>query len=109
MEDISVQDIRRYVYDWNIRFPLDRWWREKHGIPFGSKEHRDANFIDILYEYTEDKMVAEYLRDKDKETEETEVYKAGAGDWLTRAKVAPEQIDKWFNSIKIGNIRETDG
>lgn len=55
----EIGDVRKYCEDWNINFPLDRWWRLKHKIPFGSKAHMEANFIDMLVEFEEDKLFVE--------------------------------------------------
>lgn len=42
------------IINWNIRFPIDRWWRNKHSVAFNSPEHRESNFIDQMYEYQEE-------------------------------------------------------
>lgn len=60
----DVGDVRAYCEDWNINFPLDRWWRIKHKIPFGSKAHLEANFIDMLIEFEEDKIFLEIEKSK---------------------------------------------
>ena len=67
----DMDDIRRFISMWNIRFPVDRWWRAKHKIAFNSPAHRESNFLDQLIEYEEDKM---YNR-VDKEDE----YEPGTG------------------------------
>lgn len=40
------------MFNWN-NFPIDYWWRKKYNVPFGSKAHREMNFIDMLIEYQE--------------------------------------------------------
>jgi hypothetical protein len=45
-----------FIYKWNVDNPIDRWWREKHGIAFNSPEHRISCFIDQFMEYQEDKI-----------------------------------------------------
>lgn len=45
--------MRDLVIKWNNMFPLDNWFRRKYNIPFNSKEHRESNQIDILFEYIE--------------------------------------------------------
>jgi len=49
-------EIRNFLNNWH-RFPIDFWWRKKYNIPFGSKKHRKANFIDMLIEYREQQMI----------------------------------------------------
>jgi len=46
------QTIDDFIFDWN-RFSIDLWWRKRYNIPFGSPQHRRANFIDMLIEYRE--------------------------------------------------------
>ena len=52
-------NVKDFVIDWNNKFPIDFWWRKKYNIPFGSKAHREANFIDMLIEFEEQKMMVE--------------------------------------------------
>lgn len=99
MQGVSIQDIKKSVHDWNVRFPIDRWWREKHGIPFGSKDHLDANFIDMIFEFTEDELVAEYGNEPQVKGSE---YTAGRGDFLKESIMSDSDIDEMFDSIKLG-------
>ncbi len=91
-----MDSIRRQVYEWNAKFPVDLWWREKHGIPFGSKRHRNANFIDMLFEYVEYVMISEQLKGDDKPK-----YNAGHNDWIETTIVDDKQVSDWFDNIKI--------
>lgn len=52
--------LRDEIIIWNADFPIDRWWRKKYNIPFGSKTHMEANFLDQVFEYEEDKMFEEF-------------------------------------------------
>ena len=83
------------VVSWNKRFPLDRWWRIKHNVPFMSPIHRESSFIDQLFEFEEDKM---YIQMNSKEDEE---YIPGIGDFIKSpatledfTKEAQREIDK---------------
>lgn len=62
------------VISWNRRFPLDRWWRQKHQVPFMSSAHRESSFIHQLMEYEEDRMFF------DNEKPQKEEYIPGIGD-----------------------------
>lgn len=53
------------VINWNRKFPLDRWWRQKHSVPFMSPAHRESSFIHQLMEYEEDRMFLETSIQKD--------------------------------------------
>lgn len=49
--------IENIIAEWNINFPLDRWWRRKHSISFNSTDHRKVSFLDMLFEYMEERMI----------------------------------------------------
>lgn len=51
------RDLEDFIYKWNIVYPIDRWWREKHSVSFNSPEHRDISFLDMYLEYLEDKII----------------------------------------------------
>lgn len=69
------------VVSWNKRFPLDRWWRIKHNIPFMSPAHRESSFISQLFEFEEEKLYSN-IYDKD----ENEEYIPGIGEFLKSPK-----------------------
>lgn len=50
--------LRNFIFSWH-RFPIDYWWREKYKVPFGSTQHREMNFIDMLIEYEETVIIIE--------------------------------------------------
>lgn len=74
-----VGDPKKHMEIWNINLPVDRWWRVKHGIAFGSKAHLEANFIDMLMEFEEDKLF--------RELSQSDEYNRDAGDWLKHREV----------------------
>lgn len=45
--------LRHIVIDWNNRFPVDYWWRQHHGVAFGSAEHKQMTFLNMAFEYIE--------------------------------------------------------
>lgn len=71
---MDPSDVKNYVIDWNIRFPIDRWWRKKYNVAFNSSIHRESSFLDQLFEFEEDKIFQE-INQKDQ-------YEPGIGDWL---------------------------
>lgn len=42
---------------WNLKFPLDLWWRKKHSVAFLSKKHLEISQIQIYLEYLEDSLL----------------------------------------------------
>lgn len=80
------------VINWNRKFPLDRWWRQKHNVPFMSPAHRESSFIHQLMEYEEDKMFLETLvEDRGKEQ-----YVPGARDIFK----APSTMEGFMNEAE---------
>jgi hypothetical protein len=65
------------VINWDNRFPLDRWWRMKHNIPFMSPAHRESSFLFQLFEFEEDKLFLKTV-----EKEEKDDYIPGIGEFL---------------------------
>ena len=51
-------NLQKFILEWNARWPFDYYIRKKHGIIFGSPEHRALNFIDMAIEYAEDNVLA---------------------------------------------------
>lgn len=90
----TIEDIRSFVRRWNINYPIDRWWRRKHGVIFNSQEHRVVSFLDQLIEYIEDheydKAYDNYKKDED--------YKSG--NWLKEreSEISNEAlVEDWEN------------
>lgn len=50
-----------FILNWH-KFFIDYWWRKKYNISFGSKKHRDMNFIDMLIEYKEDLLITKQIK-----------------------------------------------
>lgn len=80
MMDIST--LKSFVVSWNNRFPLDRWWRNKHGVPFMSPTHRESSFLMQLVEFEEDRMYAELCSRMTQRTPQEDAlqYVPGSGD-----------------------------
>lgn len=55
----KIDELKRFVIDWNNKHPLDAWWRKKHNIGFGTSEHKESDFIFQRIEFEEDKLINE--------------------------------------------------
>ena len=97
------ENIRDYVITWNSRFPMDKWWRDKHSVPFNSPDHRKSCFIDQLFEWEEDKLFSELQRENE--------YIPNTGDWIKQKEVTIENladsIEDFRNELR--NLGEDDG
>lgn len=66
--------IAEFCLQWNLSYPIDRWWRNKHKVAFNSPEHRVVSFFDMRFEYEEDMLFKRRKRISD--------YQPNKGDWL---------------------------
>lgn len=112
LQNNEPDELIDFVKEWNVRYPIDRWFREKYKIPLNSKKHRSSSILSIRMEFEEDflydKELKRYLSEKDKEIKP---YIPNRGDWLTIRK-APEmsqkQIDQAFDDIDIDSLEELE-
>lgn len=94
----AVNTLRLRIIRWNNRYPLDREYRKKYNIGFGSPQHREVNQVDIYLDWLEDQLNKEYLElAKDEIRKEKEYEK---GTWLSDAPVSNEKEDDLFDQIK---------
>ena len=103
----TLDDVKSFMLWWTRVYPIDRWWREKHKVPFNSQQHRAMSFIDMKLEYEEDLL---YMRD-DLRKRKHDIYDPGTGKWIKRRKpkrMSQRAIDDAFDSIDVKDIRKTD-
>lgn len=87
------------VIKWNITFPLDRWWRKKYNVPFGSRQHLEMSPIDILFEFCEEQYIQRIYEQGELEQEKER--RLLEGEWISESN-SPEQEkedDELFDSI----------
>lgn len=78
----------QFIAEWNYKFPLDRWWRQKYQVPLFSPRHLETSQIDILFEYLETQLFeryqekAELINKKNKEYEKGNIitFESGLSD-----------------------------
>jgi hypothetical protein len=88
-------DLRSFIIKWNNDYPIDHWYRNKHGIRFNSSEHRACSFIDMFLEFIEERELNKYY-----EKQRTKVeYKIDRGDFLIVEK-EEEQTDEVYDPEK---------
>lgn len=87
---MNREDIRNFILEWNLRFPIDKWWRDKHNVAFGSPVHRESCFIDQSIEYEEDVLFRKSLE------EETQ-YHPNEGNWL---KEQQQSENDWIKNSR---------
>ncbi len=94
-------DFNKQIFEWNVRFPLDRWYRKKHGISFGSKEHQEINYLDILFEYWEEKLFDCLIEERIIELKEKEDYSQGL--WI---KKRDSMGDAFFDNLDLSEYND---
>lgn len=75
LETGSVKD---FVLEWNTKFPIDRWWREKYGVAFNSAQHREVSLIDMRIEWEEDVLYSKIRNETPYEMNKGEFFKERA-------------------------------
>ena len=99
---VSKTDIESFIYNWNIRYPIDRWWREKHKVSFNSPQHRVISFLDMFIEWAEDQLF---------EKEKTMAIKNAtyvSGDWLKPREISFVDSDKDMEAFKNMDLSKLD-
>jgi len=88
--------MRDFVVEWNHRFPMDLWWRRRHKVPFGSREHRDMGFLDILFDLQEEILVIEAA------LAARSPYLPGSGEWGQELTEADKE--KMFDDLDLDSL-----
>lgn len=94
----SLEEIDDFILEWNIKYPVDRWWRKKHNIPFNSSAHRECSFLDMFFEFNEDKM---YEKAYENMSNKDSVYKPDSGDFLKPVQEITDISDEDWDDVDI--------
>lgn len=101
----TKDEIEHFIFSWH-EFPLDYWWRKKYNIPFGSRQHREMNFIDMLVEYREDLLLKE-LSKKEEEREEADFdrqFGLDKGSSKEVVHMTQEEIDEDYDNLDLSQF-----
>lgn len=105
---------RDFLIKWNINYPLDYWWRKKYNIPFNSRKHREISYIDIFYEWLEEKLYEENIKNIGEEQARIDQYRK-SGEWFVPfvseedKKILEEkerELTDLFDKIDISSFNE---
>jgi hypothetical protein len=88
-----MNSIEDFISKWNNQFRYDFWWRQKYNVRFGSREHREANQIDIATEYFESNLYTNAVK-KYRVTQRKEDEFKKTGIWITPKDISDEDWDK---------------
>ena len=70
---IHQKHLRDFIAEWNLQYPYDRYWRKKYNVAFGSKQHREMDFLSMAVDLLEDKMFAE-IEEKEADLSDLDFY-----------------------------------
>lgn len=101
------QSLKSIILEWHNKWPIDYWWRKKYNISFGSPKHREANIVDMLFEFGEDKLFEELAREAVTDVDE-ENYSELTGDILkprsNEIKMSEKEVDHEFDNLDLNNF-----
>lgn len=95
--NIPTSTVGIFVKWWNINYPLDRWFRERHSIIWGSESHRSKTLLSMYFEYQEYLLFQEQKRPKQKYI---------SGDWYKSEGSDIEEVETedLFDNIDISKL-----
>lgn len=97
-------DVTRFIFSWH-EFPLDYWWRKRYNIPFGSRQHREMNFIDICIEYQEGlllKRIQDEYEQKQSDLEDEEIGLESSNKEIV--KMTEQEIDDDYENLELSDF-----
>jgi len=87
-------EVQGFVEEWLVEYPIDYWWRKKFNVPFGSREHFEQTFINMVVQFEEEKLFKKY--------QNTEIqYVPGSGEIVN---VTDEEQQKRFEELNLDDI-----
>lgn len=107
-EVIPLKDrIKGFIIDWT-KFPIDLWWRRRYNVPFGSKAHREMNFIDMAIDFQEtlywNKIANENPVSREYQDEEEYINSQINISDEKIVKMSQEEIDKDYEEFDLENF-----
>lgn len=96
---ISVKNLEQFILEWNSRFRYDRLWRKKYNVAFGSREHLEANQIDIYIDILEDKLANKIKSDLEQKEKDKRGFEK-TGKLLKEQIESEEEVDDLLKNFK---------
>lgn len=97
-------DVIHFIFRWH-EFPLDYWWRKRYNIPFGSRQHREMNFIDIYVEYQEGLLLKQTQDEYEQEQSDLEDEAIGLPSANKEiVKPTAQEIDDDYENLELSEF-----
>jgi hypothetical protein len=68
-------ELRKFIIQWNNNYPIDFLWRKKYGVAFGSQEHRQMSFLDMMFDLEEEIMMNNLYRKREQNEQQNQKVK----------------------------------
>lgn len=101
-------DVIHFIFNWH-EFPLDYWWRKRYNIPFGSRQHREMNFIDIYTEFQEGLLLKRTQDDYEQRQSDLEDEELGLSSDTETVKLTQEEIDEAYENLDLSKFNDING
>ena len=101
MLPFGANNLQEFVEKWNKAIPIDKWYRQKYNIPFGSAAHKNINLADMFFEFYEFIIVKFKVKT---EEEEQEPYVRGEGNFMKSTTYTKKDIDQLFDELDIDSM-----
>lgn len=88
------EEIDAFIVSWNNKFPIDHWWRTKYKVPFGSKQHKEMDFIMMFIDFEEENVFRKIEKAKDPDNAEEPMNSRVQ-------KMSTQEIDDEFDNLQI--------
>jgi hypothetical protein len=98
------------VAEWNARYPLDRWWRQRHGVSFRSPKHLKVSQLAIHFEFEEEKLFNRWEKDAKKRAADREEMEA-TGIWVNPpvyAETSEAEEKSLFEELGMDDLSQFD-
>lgn len=97
----TEEQLNHLIFEFH-RIPVDYWWRKKYNIPFGSRQHREMNPIDMLIEYREEELIKEIQQQIEREEDEKEMRAIGIEN--NEVKMTQDEIDDEYENLDLSQF-----
>lgn len=99
------EKVDRFIFDWHS-FPIDFWWRKKYGVPFGSRQHREMNFIDMAIEFREELLMNRNFGSVDEDYDDEIL---GLKDFeKNTVDISDEEVDEDYDDLDLEQFDKKD-
>ena len=105
MERLKNDLFDDFILNWD-RFIIDKWWRDKYSISFGSIEHRKANWIDMAIEYRESVIFNRLSSESKTLRNEDEDGEGFTSDNDRVVSMTQEEIDEDYNNLDLSKFEK---